>query len=286
MAVALLVSGVFTLALVGLLTWLVIAKVWPVVFFVVLYALVGALTARRRLREPLLEREIARVEPARDRLETVVERLALVADVPQPRAEIDHRHAPQAWTVWGPRRGNRVIATTGLVELLDDDELAAVVAHELSHLANGDAAVMTVVGGPSTWILQGIRRAWADAGEIREYLAVVLYGSYSALLAIPGLLAARIVSRHRELAADRGAAILTGSPTALSTALRRLTGELDQIPKKDLRKLGGGDLFYVLPSRGEPRGLRRLWATHPRLSRRVRRLDEMERSLQAARPAL
>ena len=288
MGIALVVSAAATAVLLGLLLWFAVAveKGWAFVGFVAMFGLVGALTGRETHGDDaLLEAERARSERARVRTEPIVQRLAPMADLPAPRVEIAYRDAPLSWTTSGPFRGARLVVTVGVVESLDDDELAAVFAHELSHLANGDARVMTLVAGPSTWITQGIRRMWRE-GDLKERAAAVVYGSYSGALALPGLLAARIVSRQRELAADRGAAILIGSSATLASALRRLAGELESIPRQDLRALGGGDLFYVLPSRGEARGIRRLWGTHPRLERRVERLEEMERDLQAARPTL
>lgn len=93
---------------------------------------------------------------------------------------------------------------------------------------------------------------------------------------------ARIFSRQRELAADAGAAALTGAPSTLAAALMRLTGELERIPRRDLREVRSGNLFYAIPT-GEQNPL---FATHPPLALRVRRLEEMERQLQAARPVL
>lgn len=291
MAIALVVSVSLTAALVGLLVWVVVAveSGWALVMFVVMFALAGAAISFRAARE---RREYPeggeRVELARERIEGVVHRLSLLADVPPPGVDLLLRDAPLCWTNSGFAREHRITATVGLAESLGDDELAAVIGHELSHVAHGDARLMTIVTGPSVWILDGIRHMWRerDGETIKTALAILCYGSYSAALALPGLLAGRILTRHRELAADRGAAMLSGSPAALASALRRMSGDLERIPKRDLRQLGGSDLFYVLPSRGEARGLGRLWASHPRLERRVERLEEMERALQSARPAL
>lgn len=289
MAIALVVSAALTLAMVGALLWLALAggDAWVFAAFAACFAVTGAVSARRSSAEaPSDPRSRERVESARVRVEAVAQRLAALADLDPPRVEIECREAPQCWTTSGLRRGSRLVATVGLVKRLGDEELAAVVGHELSHIANGDARLMTLVGGPPTWMLRGIRMTWAEGkDDWRGYAAAILYGSYSGALALPGLLTARILSRHRELAADRGAAMLTGSPAALASALRRLSGELDRVPKRDLRTLGGGDLFYVLPRR-EAGGLGRLWATHPRLEKRIARLEEMERALQAARPVL
>jgi heat shock protein HtpX len=142
---------------------------------------------------------------------------------------------------------------------------------------------MTVIAGPASWLVAGLRDMYEDGGRAM-YAAVGL-----ALLLLPVLLpaalTARIASRHRELTADRGGALLTGSPSALATALLELSGRLDRIPTRDLRVAGAGDLFYVLPTR-EAHGIQRLWATHPPLGRRVAQLERMEQTLHRARPVL
>ncbi len=117
---------------------------------------------------------------------------------------------------------------------------------------------------------------------IRYAVGVALLGSWLAALVLPGALTARLVSRQRELAADRGAALLTGSPAAVAVTLRKLSGTLDTWPTADLRR---AELLNFLPARSTaPSGLARLWATHPTLERRCAQLDSMERELQTARP--
>ncbi|HEX8647538.1 MAG TPA: M48 family metalloprotease [Thermoleophilaceae bacterium] len=289
MALAALVSLILTGVLVGGLVRVALLMEEGWAYAVAAFAIFGVTGAvsTRRARELRDRRE--RGAEAHDRVEGIVQRLAVLADLPAPRVEIDPVDAPQCWTTERLLGGATITATAGLAERLDEDELTAVIAHELSHLANGDALVMTLLGGPPTWIVQGVKQVVTEAAqEVRLRLLIVatIYGSFALALALPGLLAARILARHRELAADRGAAILTGSPAALASALRRLSGELGRIPRNDLRTVGGGDLFYVLPSRREPSGPARLWATHPRLATRIERLEEMERRLVLARPVL
>jgi heat shock protein HtpX len=284
MALALAISLVLNLALIGGLAWFAITVEdgYSVVIVVAAFVVAGiALSSRSGARSGAR----AELEPSRERIEALVSRLSLSADVAPPRVEVEHNDAPLSWTTAGLLTRATIHATTGLSARLSEAQLAAVLAHELSHVTHRDARVMTIVGGPPTWILRGLRRLslsyerWGEALFFR-----VVHGSYTLPLAAPSALAARVVSRHRELSADRGAALLTGAPAALGSALLELSGELDRVPKRDLRAAGGGDLFYVLPSRGDAKGLRRLWATHPPLTRRLEQLERMERALQGARP--
>jgi heat shock protein HtpX len=120
------------------------------------------------------------------------------------------------------------------------------------------------------------REDWRDAA------AAVLYGSYSVppALVLAGL--SRLVSRHRELAADRGSALLTGSPSALAAALLTLSGELARMPRSDLRAVAPLDPLRLLPAKPEPKHLGRLWATHPPLAVRLAELEGLEVALQSA----
>ena len=280
MALAFVVSLVLVAALLASLVWLTVAVEagWAFVFFVLCFAVGGALGPEGgRFRER--SGKSHGPDELRHRAQAAADRLCLLGDLPRPEVRIAPGKAPASWITAKPWGTPVLRLTEGLVEHVDDEQLSVVVAHELSHVANGDAALMTFVAGPPTWILRGVRDVWESRREDRRaILATVFYGSYSALLALPAAFAARILSRHRELAADRGAAILTGSPAAVAATLIDLSGELAKARKRDLRTLGAGDLFYLLPARrNEARGPARLWATHPRLEKRVARLQQMER---------
>jgi heat shock protein HtpX len=290
MALAMLTGTALTAALIAAVVWWALSgedRGWKaaIVFVIALTGFAFSLNTE----VPAGDSDPERLDEAWDRLETIADRLAALADVRAPRVGVSQYEAPQCWTTAGPFGRPALVATLGLVERLSDEELEAVVAHELTHLENGDATVMTIIGGPPSWLLSGAWQmmigAWEDR-RIRALPVVAVWCPIAMLVALPGWLASRMVSRYRELAADRGAAVLTGSPAALASALRHLSGELDRIPARDLRELGGSDLFYVLPSGGEVSGLRRLWATHPPLTTRLDRLEEMERRLQSARPVL
>ena len=294
MVIALLFGVLCTTALLGAVVWLAVSVEdgWQPALFIVLIAAAGYVTSREttdRMRHRASfdpdKHDLAgftREEAVRD-VEGHLARLATLADVPLPRADLFWADAPLCWTTAGLTGRPRVHVTTTLVQRLSDDQLAAVLAHELTHIANGDARVMTFIAGPASWLVAGLRDMYAEGGRAM-YAAIGL-----ALLLLPVLLPAavtgRIASRHRELAADRGGALLTGSPAALASALLELSGRLDRIPRRDLRVAGAGDLFYVLPTR-EAHGIRRLWATHPPLGRRVVQLERMEQTLHRARPVL
>lgn len=281
MAVALVLNGVLLAGLVVLAIRLLLEGAWPALFFLACFAAIGAFSpaergrrSRRRRRQPS-KRDLDRVDGA-------VHRLCFLADLPAPRYSVAPDHLALAWTVEVPWRAAELSVTTALLDQLSDAELEAVIAHELSHLAHRDAALMTVLAGPGILILRGVRQMWRERGEDpRNALAAILFGSYAVPLGLVLVSASRIVSRHRELAADRGAAVLTGSPSSLAAALLRLSGQLERMPHADLRAVAPRDPLHVLPARAsEPRGLRRLWATHPRLAARLAQLERLESAMQ------
>lgn len=275
MIVALATAVVSAVAAVAILVWLAVVVAWWAPVIVVGFALEGLLV------RPDKDRPAEPAKHARGRkLQRLIDRLAAMADMPVPRVEVLRDEAPQIWTTALPTRRATLHVTTGLLDACDGSELEALVAHELSHVANRDAWVMTVLGGPPSWILDGIRVYWNQRHEdgggaratVRYALGMVVYASWSAALALPWALTARAVSRHRELSADRGAAQLTGSPAQVAAALRALS-ETASAP--DLRLA----LLSPIPTRERER--RSLWATHPPLHARVAHLEHMERLLQA-----
>ncbi|MDQ3936289.1 MAG: M48 family metalloprotease [Actinomycetota bacterium] len=293
MAIAVALGVAFAAVLIAGLAWYAVGvdEGWQVALFVVVLAAAGYVTSREaadRMRywakvDPGAHPGGATREDAVPLVEGHLARLAALADLPAPRADVFWADAPLCWTTVGLTGRPRVHVATGLVNRLSDDQLGAVLAHELTHVVNGDARIMTFVAGPATWILASLRDMWRQGGRVA--LAAVVVGLFMAPLVLPAALTGRVVSRHRELTADRGAALLTGSPVAIASALLALSGRLDQIPKRDLRAAGAGDLFYILPTR-EAYGIGRLWATHPPLGRRVAQLERMEQTLQRARPVL
>jgi heat shock protein HtpX len=277
MWVALALNAVFLVALVAGLAWLFVSVFWgplAVITFVGL-ALTGASVGARRWHKYLLPRERAA------HVERVVDRLCLVGDLDKPIVVMIEDDVPLSWTTALPGKRPRLHVTTGMVELLGDAELDAVIAHELSHIGDRDAVLMTVLAAPGVYVLSALRAAWRH--PIAEHWQVGLLILGVTVVAWPAFVSAglsRIVSRYRELAADQGAALLTGSPAALASALARLSDGLHAIPEKDLRVAAAGDVLHVVPAK-PARGIARLWATHPPLAARIEQLERLEARLQA-----
>lgn len=249
-----------------------------IAIFFVLALVIGVWTAVAAYRDADGAYPLSTVEEPE--LHAAVERLCALADLPKPVLVRNPERQPNSWLVARPGKPAQLHVTRGLLELLTPAELEAVVAHELSHLAHHDAMVMTVVGGPGTALLEGgpmLMRGglWMLPG------AVIAVGVGS--VARVGTTA---LSRYRELAADAGAAALTGHPATLAAALRKVSGGLAAIPSQDLRAVAGRDAFHLLPAgdEGDGRWYARLGgATHPAVERRIARLEAMEERLHAAR---
>jgi heat shock protein HtpX len=201
------------------------------------------------------------------RIQRPLERLAALAQLPVPRLAVVETGTPNAFTVGVVPARAIVIVTRGLTDALDARELEAVLAHELSHVANRDASVLTVVAFPRTLGLTLI----ADEGMAWPVLWLV-WPLGLPLWAIGSLLTLTI-SRYREYAADRGSALLTGSPEELMSALQKLSDQ--HIPAGDLR-LEGAEAFCIVPAR-----TRRfeLFMDHPPLRKRLAALEQLARSL-------
>jgi heat shock protein HtpX len=240
-----------------------------------LIGIVGSVRERAERPEP-------RVVGAEDEpvLHGIVDRLCVLADLPRPEIVVEDEREPNSWLV-GLRRGrSRLHVTRGLLELLEPTELEAVVAHELAHLAHRDAAVMTAVGGPGAVLLGGGRRM--HGGWIWMSFGFWVAAGIGWLSRV----GTQALSRHRELAADAGAASLTGHPAAFATALRKVAGQLRVVPREDLRVAAARDAFNLLPVEVPMDSRRgRLLGTHPPLEVRVARLERLEHTLQRSRIA-
>jgi heat shock protein HtpX len=251
---------------------------------VVMVALLGAMALGQLwLSERLALRAMhARVVSAQDApgLHALVERLAIQADVPMPRIAISDLPAPNAFAMGRSPKHATVCVTTGLLHLLERNELEAVLAHEIGHIRNRDVALMTMASFfASLAALVGQVAAFGGLGgrdrDSGPALAVILLVSIAVYVISYFLMLA--LSRYREYAADRSAALFTGRPSALASALRRL----ESAPQQDLRQVASMQAFFIVPPRAAG-ALSRLFATHPPTEERIARLAQMESRLQAA----
>jgi heat shock protein HtpX len=226
--------------------------------------------------------------PEAHRLHAVLDRLCALADMPKPRVGIVDTDVPNAFAAGRSQKNTVVCATTGLLRRIPDDrELEGVLAHELSHVAHKDVAVMTIasflgiLAGLITRITFeiGIWGGYSDrrddrdgdsAGLILLLVTLVSLATYAAsFLLIRGL------SRYRELAADRSGALLTGNPSALSNALTRISSDMAQIPTQDLRKQEAFNAFFFTPAIRPGSSVSTLFATHPSIQVRQERLAQL-----------
>jgi len=222
-------------------------------------------------------------------LHGVVERLCALADVPKPAVAVADSDVPNAFATGRSPSSAVVCATTGLLRRLDTDELEAVLAHELSHIAHRDVAVMTVasflgvLAGLITrfGLYAGLYGGFGDRGDGdgdgEDNTAVVFMAVVAISAVVYGIsfVLTRALSRYRELAADRSAALLTGRPSVLAAALTKISGDMAQIPTQDLRHAEPFNAFFFAPALAPGFSLSSVFSTHPSLTQRLEQLAEL-----------
>jgi heat shock protein HtpX len=233
--------------------------------------------------------------PQAARLHGIVDRLTALANMPKPRLAIAPSPMLNAFATGRNEKTAVLVATTGLLNNpnLDDRELEAILAHELSHVAHKDVAVMTIAS--FIGIIAGLLVRFAfyselfggggrsnnnnqNGGALPVVLVVLVVGIVTYAVSF---LLIRLLSRYRELAADRAGALLTGQPSALASALVKVTGDMAKIPTRDLRQAEPLNAFYFTPALS-PRGgksLSNLFSTHPSLEKRLAQLDKISKQL-------
>lgn len=216
-------------------------------------------------------------------LHAMIERLCIQADIPKPRIAIAQSAMPNAFAMGRSQKHATVCATTGIMELLSPAELEGVMAHELSHIANRDVMVMTLASFFASVASMIIQFGFFFGGggsrnrDNNNSFAIVLLASI-AVYAISFLLM-RALSRYREFAADRGAAVITGRPSALSSALLKISGSMGRIPDRDLRAHEQLAAFYIVSPKVK-NSLSNLFSTHPSMEQRIAALSRLEGQLQ------
>ncbi len=223
------------------------------------------------------------------RLHEIVDRLCLLANMEKPRVGVAEVDIPNAFATGRSPKHAVICATRGIMNRLNDEELEAVLAHELSHVAHRDVAVMTIASGVG--MLAGLisRVAMWSAflggggggrgrGGQNIVLIELLTFVASLVIYVIAYILTMALSRYRELAADRSGAILIGKPSVLASALVHITGDMGKIPRTDLRKTEGMNAFFFAPALAGGSAAS-LFSTHPTLEKRLDQLNKLEREL-------
>jgi heat shock protein HtpX len=218
----------------------------------------------------------------------MIERLCVQADIPKPRVTIAQTPMPNAFAMGRSQKSATVCATTGIMETLTPGELEGVMAHEITHIVNRDVMIMTLASffaSIASMIVQfgflfggGHSSGYGDDDDNPSFMMVILV---SLVVYVVSYFLMMALSRYREFAADRGAAIITGRPSALASALMKIAGQMQRIPQDDLRSHPELNAFYIFPA-GAKRSLFNLFSTHPPMEQRIERLSRLERQLQGA----
>ena len=229
---------------------------------------------------------VKEVSPAEaPELHGIIERLCVQADLPKPRVCVMQTSMPNAFAMGRSQKKATVCATTGIMDLLSPAELEGVMAHELTHVINRDVMVMTLASffaSVAAFIVQwgflfgGGFGGGNDDEEEGGLMYVILV---SVVVYAISFLLLRTLSRYREFAADRGGAVLTGRPSALSSALLKISGTIERVPNEDLRQAEGMSAFFIIPARAK-KSLLNIFADHPPLEQRLAALDRLEAQLQ------
>ncbi len=214
-------------------------------------------------------------------LHAMIERLCIQADLAKPRVAVAQNAMPNAFAM-GIRKNNAVVcATTGIMDILSPSELEAVMAHELTHVANRDVAIITFASffaSIASMIVQWGFYFTGGGDDDEDGLGVLGLILVSAIVWGLSFFLMRTLSRYREFAADRGAAVITGRPSSLVTALRKLDSGMARIPAQDLRTQEMA-AFFIFPPKAKS-AISGLFSTHPPMEKRIEALERLEGQLQ------
>jgi heat shock protein HtpX len=217
-------------------------------------------------------------------LHDMVERLCAMADLPKPRVAVIPTDVPNAFATGRNPKNSVVAVTEGLWHRLSKPEVESVLAHELSHIGNRDVAIMTISSffAMVAALLMRIGLFGGMFGGDRDrsggapvWLIMFLIAMLTYVLSYVLIL---MISRYREYAADRGAALITGAPENLMSALQRIAGQIQQIPQRDLREVQGMNAFFIVPTNWRSAAAE-LFMTHPPLEKRLARLGAIAREM-------
>ncbi len=220
-------------------------------------------------------------------LHAMVDRLCAMADLPKPKVAIIPTDVPNAFATGRNPKNSAVAVTRGLWSRLEPREIEGVLAHELAHIGNRDVAIMTIASFFSM-VASYITHMAMYAGMFGRnrdggapiFLIVMLVSMVTYVLSYILILA---LSRYREFAADRGAALVTGAPEYLMSALQKIASQMTRIPQRDLREMEGMNAFYIVPTNFK-QSMGQLFLTHPPLEKRLARLGAIATEMGRPQP--
>jgi heat shock protein HtpX len=230
-------------------------------------------------------------------LHAIIDRICALANMPKPRVAISPMNMPNAFATGRSSTVAVLCVTQGLLQRLDPKELEGVLAHEMSHVAHKDVAVMTVASflgiiaallvrmGFYAELFGGGGRGRSSNNNQNALPVMLIVMLVGVVVYAISFLLIRLLSRYRELSADRSGALLTGQPSALASALVKVTNDVARIPTRDLRQAEPLNAFYFTPAlttRPGHRSLSNLFSTHPSLEKRLAQLDKISKQLSSA----
>jgi heat shock protein HtpX len=213
-------------------------------------------------------------------LHAMIERLCIQADLPKPKVAVAYTEMPNAFALGKSQKSATVCATTGIMKLLSPAELEGVMAHELAHVKNRDVMIMTIASFFASVAATIIQFGFffggggSDDDDGPSFLVILLV---SVAVYVISFFLMMSLSRYREFVADRGAALFTGRPSALASALRKISSGLDRLPQQDLRVANEMSAFFIASPKKVVSGL---FATHPPMEKRIEQLMRLEAELQ------
>ncbi len=283
-----LMLTMFSLGLIYVLFFVVLVNVLNVGFFavVVIMGVLAFVQYFTSAKIALLASGAKVVTPDQaPELHAMIERLAAMADLPKPRVAVIPTAVPNAFATGRNKKHSVVAVTQGLWDRLEQPEIEGVLAHELTHIANRDVAVMTIASFFSMvaamlarFGLYGGMFGGGDRDRSGGAPVWLIMFAVSILTYVISYVLIMMISRYREYAADRGAALITGAPENLMSALQKIASRITQIPQQDLREVAGMNAFFIIPT-SVKRGAAELFMTHPPLEKRLARLAEISREM-------
>lgn len=220
-------------------------------------------------------------------LHAMIERLCIQADLPKPKVAVAQTNMPNAFAIGRSQKSATVCATTGIMNLLSPAELEGVMAHELAHVKNRDVMIMTIASffaSIAAMVLQfgflfggGYGGGGRRGGDNDDSPGIFFVIIVSLVVYVVSFFLMMALSRYREFVADRGAALTTGRPSALASALQKISSGIDRLPQKDLRTANELSAFFIASPKKKLAGL---FSTHPPMEQRIERLQQFEAQLQ------